>query len=100
MRSPIFPRPSPLTSEDEYSEQYANESSGAYQSPCANFFAGEAATNVSEMAHCGSRHQGCDEHYDSLPEPMTKADVRVHAPIIIGYNWPNKTLFRGSDNRK
>jgi hypothetical protein len=42
------------------------------------FLAGEAAANVSEMAHCGSRHQGCDENYDSSPEPMAKADDRVH----------------------
>jgi len=71
-----IPRPSPLTLEEKRSEQYANESSSAHQSPRTNFFAGAAAINVSEMARCGSRHCSCNENCNSLPE--TKLDDRIH----------------------
>jgi hypothetical protein len=65
-----------LTSEDNHSQQYADKRSGAYQSPCANFFAGEAAINVSAMAHDGSRYHRCDEKSNGSPDP--KGDHRVH----------------------
>jgi hypothetical protein len=75
MRILIPPRLSPLTLEETCSAQYASENSDAYQSPCANFFAGEAA-NVSEMARCGGRHHSCNENCNGLPE--TKLDDRIH----------------------
>jgi hypothetical protein len=90
-RSPILPRPSLLTSEERYNEQYANESSGAYQSPCANFIAGKAAINVSEMAHRGGRHHRCDENRNGSPE--SKSDDRVHAEYYSGYNGPITRRF-------
>jgi hypothetical protein len=64
------------TSEEKSCEQYANESSGAYQSPCANFFAGEAAIDVSTMSNYGSRYHRSDENYNGSPDP--KGDHRVH----------------------
>jgi hypothetical protein len=63
-------------SEEKSCEQYANESSGAYQGPCSNFFAGEAAIDVSTMSNYGSRCHRSDENYDGLPDP--KGDHRAH----------------------
>lgn len=72
----VPPPPSALTAEESHAEQCADEGSSPEQGPCANFFAGEAATNVSKMAHRSGGQHRCDDKCDSLPNP--KADDRIH----------------------